>query len=303
MSGQQETAMVCSLSNVGNGLSEHSVAKTQPSYKETQLASGASLVVGCGSEVQAVVEFPAHTTQSGDVDKDHKIVGLEEKLQNEIENRTELEEQLKLVTHEKDELEAQLRRVKQSCEDEVNLLKFELDNKCKELESCKHKLAEKEKELDGLNEQCLKEVKEAKAQADKKVKSLKEEYDCKVLELKKEAEEKNKEECELRIQIEKTKRECDNKVKELELSIEVKKREIAEKDKDLALQGAKISELKSALLVRKEREEKEALRRYSYAQIEELKKSKALLEDQLNRYKSDSHRSTRSSSSEHSDYM
>ena len=307
VSAQQETAMVhpspSTLTNVGNGLSEQSVAETQPGYRETQLASGASLVVGCDSEVQAAVAFPVHTPQSGDVAKDHKITGLEETLQNEIRNRKELEEQLALATSEKDELEAELVRVKRSCELEVNALKFNYDSKCKELEECRLTLADKERELDGLNEQWSKEVKEARAQADKKVVALKEEYDCKVSELKREAEKKDSEQLQLQIQIEKTKRECDNKVKDLELNIEVKKREIAEKDKELALKGAEISKLESEVIVRREKEEKEALRRDSEAIIEALKQDNASLKDQLVKYRSGSCRNARNSSSDHDDYM
>ena len=321
VSAQQETAMVhpsfSTLTNVGNGLSEQSVAETQPGYRETQLASGAtqpgyretqlasgaSLVVGCDSEVQAAVAFPVHTPQSGDVAKDHKITGLEETLQNEIRNRKELEEQLALATSEKDELEAELVRVKRSCELEVNALKFNYDSKCKELEECRLTLADKERELDGLNEQWSKEVKEARAQADKKVVALKEEYDCKVSELKREAEKKDSEQLQLQIQIEKTKRECDNKVKDLELNIEVKKREIAEKDKELALKGAEISKLESEVIVRREKEEKEALRRDSEATIKALKQDNASLKDQLVKYRSGSCRNARNSSSDHDDYM
>lgn len=304
---QEETATECSsispLSNVGNGLSEQSVARTQPGYKETQLAPGASLVVGHSSEVQAVVEFPVHTPQSGDVAKDHKIMGLEETLQNEIRNRKELEEQLVLATSEKDELEAELERVKRSCELEVNALKFNYDSKCKELEECRLTLADKEKELDGLNERWSKEVKEAKAQADKKVTALKEEYDRKVSELKREADEKGTEQYRLQIQIAETRRECDNKIKCLELSIESKKCQIAKKDTELAQKEAAISRLESELAVRKVKEANEASRRESEAQIEALKRDNASLKDQLEQYKTGDHRTTRKSSSEQEDYM
>ena len=307
---QQSPVVVSPASNPldqrleGGLLTQSAANAARASYQETQLAPGSGLVVGCTDEVATAVTFQAPSTPSDDRAKDHKIVGLQQKLQNEVRNRKALERELSVVKSEKEQLEAELDRLKVSCEFEIDSQRSVLKEKCQELEACQARLAEKEKELDGLSEHCAKELKAAKAQAEEKVKLLKEEHKRKLSDLEKKREEKDKEKLKLELTIAETRRDCENRVKTLEISIEIKKREIAEKDKDLALKQSEISQLKSELEVEKERNEKEALRRDSQAQIGRLKQENASLVQKLEQYKSTSSSSPSNGSDHHSnDYM
>ena len=309
-SPQQSSVVVSPASNpldqsLEGGSFTQSVANAaRGSYQETQLAPGSGLVVGCTGEVATAVTFQAPSTPSDDRAKDHKIVGLQQKLQNEVRNRKLLERELSQVKSEKEQLEAELDRLRVSCKDKIDFQRSVLEEKCQELETCQAILAGKEKELDGLSEHCAKELKAAKAQAEEKVKLLKEEHECKLSDLEKKKDEKDKEKLQLELKIAETRRECENKVKTLEINIEIKKREIAEKDKELALKEAEISQLKSELEVERERNEKEALRRNSQAQIEKLKQENSSLVQKLEQFKSTSSNSPSNGSGHHSnDYM
>ena len=262
--------------------------------KETQLGQGSTLVVGCSQETLVSVSFPARGAPpegAGDLANQHKILGLEEKLQTEILSGKQLQKELEVVTHEKELLEQQLEDVRHRCNLEVEALKKKVDDKNDELQSCEDKLAKKEKELHECKDDAAKKMKEARAETDKKIQALTKGYELKLAILEKEANKKEIERLNLEVEVEKIRREGDNRVKDLEKDIEIKKREIAEKATEIESKKAAITGLQAKLRIKKEREEKEEIRRQSEIEIKELKQCRDKLLSRLEQCQNRGHES------------
>ena len=134
-------------------------------------------------------------------------------------------------------------------------------------------------------------MKEARAETDKKIHALTKGYELKLAILEKEANKKEIERLNLEVEVEKIRREGDNRVKDLEKDIEIKKREIAEKATEIESKKAAITGLQAKLRIKKEREEKEEIRRQSEIEIKELKQCRDKLLSRLEQCQNRGHES------------
>ena len=221
-------------------------------------------------------ELPDHFATHDDTSLD-----LEAKLSFEIEIEENLQEQIKKEKDESQQIRQEIDELESTCESQVSNLKSELQLKNQQIEDIQTKISSKESEIMELKNDTEKKRAKEGASARKVIEMMMEEHK-QVLEKAREtmvtSETKR---LEIKLALERTKHTYEMKIKTLELILERKKTELAEKQTMAYKRESEINELKTTIAVEKERKEKEALMKTANKEIDDLKRSNAELERQL----------------------